>query len=110
MKFKELGIQSMGIRTVSIKYEAQLVICKGISSFFVVDNYLKNSEKTMITDRAQGMQRKAVPIYLQHHVLGIEAVQGHALGTCNRIQKSQRSRGRRTQAYESQPCNGLLEI
>lgn len=89
MKFKELDIQYMGIRrTVSIKYEAQLVICKGISSFFVVDNHLKIWEKTMVTDRAQGMQRKAVPIYLQHHVLGIEAVQGHALGTCNRIQKS----------------------
>lgn len=42
----------------------------------------------MVTDRAQGMQRKAVPIYLQHHVLGKEAVRGHALGTCNRIQKS----------------------
>jgi len=88
VKFKELDIQYMGIRrTVTIKYEAQLVICKGISSFFVVDNHLKNWEKDH-GHRAQGMQRKAVPIYLQHHVHGTEAVQGHALGTCNRIQKS----------------------
>lgn len=50
----------------------------------------------MVTDRAQGMQRKAVPIYLQHHVLGIEAVQGHALGTCNRIQKSMKVQRKNT--------------
>lgn len=63
MKLKELATEYIGMRTASIKYEAQLVICKDISSFFVVDNHLNNWEKTMVTDRAQGMQRKAVHIY-----------------------------------------------
>lgn len=51
----------MGIRsTVSIKYEAQLVICKDVSSFVVVENHLKTWEKTMVRNRGQAMQRKAV--------------------------------------------------
>ena len=43
MKLKEFAIEYMVIRrTVSIKYEVQLVICKGTASFFVVENHLKN--------------------------------------------------------------------
>lgn len=64
MKLKELAIEYTVIRrTVSIKYEAQLVIGEGISSFFVVGNHLKNQEKTTNIDRTQGMQRDAIPIY-----------------------------------------------
>ena len=70
----------MGIRrTVSTKYDAQLSSCNSISSFFVVDNHFKNWEKAIVR---QGPEHaKEGSGYLQYYVLGIEAVEGHALGT-----------------------------
>lgn len=64
MKLNNLATEYVGIRRIaSIKYEAQLSICKGISSFFAVDNHFNNWEKDTVIDRAQDMQEKTVHIY-----------------------------------------------
>lgn len=75
-----MATEYMGIRrTVSTKYDAQLSSCNSISSFFVVDNHFKNWEKAIVR---QGPEHaKEGSGYLQYYVLGIEAVEGHALGT-----------------------------
>ena len=79
VKLKDLAKSTwVSGRQVSTKYEAQLSSCKGISSFFVVDNHFKNWEAIV----RQGPEHaKEGSGYLQYYVLGTEAVEGHALGT-----------------------------
>lgn len=90
MKLKDLATEYMGIRRrACIKYEAQLSICKGISSFFVVDNHFKNWEKAIVR-QSQGHAKEG-SAYLQYHVLGIEIVEGRALGTCNDAEQEEGS-------------------
>ena len=95
VKLKDLATEYMGIRrTASIKYEAQLSICKGISSFFVVDNHFKNWEKAIVR-QGQGHAKEG-SAYLQYHVLGIEVVEGRALGTCNTMQNSRKAQRKKS--------------
>ena len=47
----------------------------------MVGNRLKTWEKTIVTDRAQGMQRESVRIYGIVCFFGTEVVKSHALGT-----------------------------
>lgn len=81
--------------TASIKYEAQLVICKDIYQVNVWQLTTENLGKDHC-HRLGPRHAEEVSGYLRHPVLGTKAVQGHALGTHNTLQNSKEARRKKS--------------